>query len=436
MAAALISTAYFIFDNYWVTAIGMGLVVYSFIQYVESLGRKMAIIEMISVIASFQWILGPYIAYQLGNIHYKYRMYVDEQTYMNFVVPSLIAFLIGLHLFKSKYSFHEILANFHSKFTIKRHHVYLIIMGSILVGMFVNYVPSVLRFFVFFVVQLKYIGVLYLLMTRDRYRWPALFLVMTITLMGSLQYGLFHNLILWSAFIFSFLCIEYKLGRFVKYVIIGFGMISIVAIQDVKSDYREIIEQGYTGSKIVLFLELVFTDEYILEEEPIHQKIDRLNHRMNQGWIISAIMVHVPQYRDFAGGETILQAIKDAVLPRFLVEKRKVWAGENFMKYTGLHLSSRTTMGISVVGEAYINYGPLVGTGFMFLWGAIISFIMMVLMNLSISNPSIFLWAPLVFLQVVKAETELVIVLNHAVKAFVFLVVFYWGMTRIFKWKI
>jgi len=40
-----------------------------------------------------------------------------------------------------------------------------------------------------------------------------------------------------------------------------------------------------------------------------------------------------------------------------------------------------------------------------------------VLIRLSWNYPSLILWLPLLFLQVVKAETDFVVVLNHLIKA-------------------
>jgi len=438
ISAIFVGISFLLFEH-WVTAVGIGIVAFTFTQYVESLGKKMAIKEMIAVIASFQWILGPYIAYTLDFYNYKYFMYVGQEEYMDYVVPAMAAFVLGMNILKSKYSFNFVLENFHQSIKLRRRHIYLIIFIGIFAGILSPYIPRSFAFIVFFVIQLKYVGLLYLLMVRDKSRWLMLFIIMGFTLTSSLEEGLFHNFILWSAFIFSFICIELRLSRKMKYLVLVFGMVSIVSIQSVKSDYRDIIRGGYSGSKVVLFFDMIIgsPDSFdSIQDKSFEEKANDLNVRLNQGWIISAVLSYVPRRIEFSGGETIIDAFSAALVPRFLIDKRKASVSDNFRKYTGLQLSEQTSMGISVLGEAYVNFGNYFGAVFMFAWGLVIGFILKYLMDYSIKYPSLFLWAPLVFLQVVKAETELVIVLNHAVKSVLFLTVFYILARRVLRWKI
>ncbi len=421
--------------EYPVTAIGLGVVAFTFIQYVESLGNKIAIKEMIVLIASLQWILGPYIDYKLGSIHYKYFMYVSEERYMGFIVPAMISFIAGMYLFRSRYSFIYILNNFRHSLHVSKNHVYYLIIISLLSGIVSPYVPFSLSFILYFFIQLKYIGALYLLMVRDRNRWLILFFIMSLTLAGALEAGFFHNFILWSAFIFSYLCIEYKLKRMTKYLALIFGMVAIISIQSIKADYRKEVG-GYSGIKIGLFSRMIAGLPTSDQKITLNKRVSNLNVRLNQGWIISAVLSEVPRRVEFAKGKTIIDALVAALVPRFLFDKKIVHVRDNFIKYTGTYIGKHTSMGISIPGEAYVNFGNVFGALFMIAWGAFISLIIKFIMDNSVRNPSLFLWTPLIFLQVVKAETELIVVFNHAVKSLVFIFIFYWGAKRILRWKI
>ncbi len=88
---ALVSNVYF------VTALGLGLFVYTLADFLEKIGEGLPILEAMLFIACLQWIVGPYIDYVTEYRHYKYHMYVPEEAYMDLVVPSL--FLLALPVY-------------------------------------------------------------------------------------------------------------------------------------------------------------------------------------------------------------------------------------------------------------------------------------------------------------------------------------------------
>ncbi|NJO68910.1 MAG: hypothetical protein HC830_06140 [Bacteroidetes bacterium] len=45
-----------------------------------------------------QWLLGPVLAYMGLSNHYKYHMYVPEETYFPFVISGVLAFWLGTSL--------------------------------------------------------------------------------------------------------------------------------------------------------------------------------------------------------------------------------------------------------------------------------------------------------------------------------------------------
>ena len=146
--------------------------------------------------------------------------------------------------------------------------------------------------------------------------------------------------------------------------------------------------------------------------------ISQLNVRLNQGWHISSVMSNVPSFEPFANGKTIINGIYSSFLPRFLIPDKKIAGGrENFLKYTGEQLGESTSMGISLIGEGYANFGELGGAVFMFIWGVFLLLYWRKLFKLNSNHPIIVFFIPLLFLQVVKAETEFLVVFNHIVKA-------------------
>ena len=165
--------------------------------------------------------------------------------------------------------------------------------------------------------------------------------------------------------------------------------------------------------------------------------IERMVVRMNQGWIISRIMEHVPAKVPFAKGETIVTAIKASLLPRFLFPDKPEAGGKaNYEKYTGYYLQIGTSMGISLLGEAYVNYGVKGAWLFMFVFGVISSFVIRQIFLLAAKYPTIWLWFPLIFFHFIKAETELLVQLNFLVKSILMVYLFVWANKHFLRLKL
>ena len=93
-------------------------------------------------------------------------------------------------------------------------------------------------------------------------------------------------------------------------------------------------------------------------------------------------------------------------------------------------------MGISIIGEAYGNYGYFGGIIFMAIWGWFIVQVWFLLVKKSTNQILLLAFFPLIFLQVVKAETEFVVVLNHLVKASLVVFLFFWVSKEFFNWNL
>ena len=131
------------------------------------------------------------------------------------------------------------------------------------------------------------------------------------------------------------------------------------------------------------------------------------------------ILDYTPRVEPFAEGETVKQAILSSIFPRFIYADKATSGGhETFSRFTGHGIGINTSMGLSVVGEAYANYGSTGGAIFMFLLGLFYNFYLMILFRfIDGRHPILFFFIPMMFLLVVKAETDLTSTLNYLVKA-------------------
>jgi hypothetical protein len=370
------------------------------------------------LLAALQWIVGPYIDYHNGTDHYKYKMYVPEAEYMAFAVPVVLAFKTGIAFFRTEVYLEQLkesiiqLLNNHPRLPY-------FLVGLGLVAPFMGqFFPAGLGFVFFLLSQVKYIGALYFILSGHVNRWPIFIGLMVLSALGSMASGMFHDLLLWSILTLSFIFHEFKSGFWPKLTILVIGGLFVLTIQSVKHQYR-VLSPAIPGSiaKTGLFVKLA-TEEWSQGKIINPADDNEINVRLNQGWIISKVMDHMPAREPFANGETITDAFEAAFLPRFIAPDKKMAGGqENFKKYTGLPLGEGTSMGISLAGEGWANYGYTGGILFLFAWGLFVGWFWKKLGQWSNFFPTLLVWSPILFLQTVKAETELVVVLNHLIKS-------------------
>ncbi len=89
-------------------------------------------------------------------------------------------------------------------------------------------------------------------------------------------------------------------------------------------------------------------------------------------------------------------------------------------------------MGISPLGEAYANYGSAGGIWFMTVFGALFAVVYLAVLNFTARHPSFIFWVPLMFYQAIKAETELLVVINQLSKGAIVAFGCYFLTTQVF----
>jgi hypothetical protein len=326
-------------------------------------------------------------------------------------------------------------------FLMKNPRAPLILVGIGFISPFIQgFAPAAIGFVFYLTSNLKYIGAaLWLFKPQSKNKWLAMGGILMITLLSSIQAGMFHDLLLWLALLFSFVVLQTNMSLWRRLVFILGGIFLVFIIQSVKGEFRERLAEGLMTNQTPtgVFQELIadrlenlsnlFNDE---------EYMAMTNVRLNQGWIISAIIDNVPNMEPYADGETIIEAFSASLLPRFLDPDKKIAGGrENFERFTGLPLGAGTSMGTSVIGEAYANFGPMGTWIFMFFWGLFLSLFFNRLVKYAQKQPLMYVFLPLIFLQVVKAETELYVVLNHFLKSLILVFGLLWVFKKYFGWK-
>lgn len=426
LLAGITASVLYLSGEYYLTALGIGLLIFSLLDFTNKIGKTIPILETMLVIACLQWILGPYLDYNDTYQHYKYYMYVNEEEYMDLVVPSLYFFAVPVYYFSNKINYVIFLNRLQYIGLTDKLAVYLIII-SFVADVTGRFVPSFLGFIFYLLSAVKFIGVIFLFYANSKIKWLTLIIMFSVQLLVSVAAGMFHSLLLWIVLMFIFIALNYKLSYIQKLLILLVGFWFSFILQTVKIEYRKITwQEGFAGNKLQIFID-AFVNKSKTFFVPNTQGVQYLDeeseataasYRLNQGWIISRIMFNIPDNTAFQNGATIRDAILTSLYLSAFAENKVVGGGkETYLKLSGFELTSSTSMGVGIIGEAYGNFGVVGSYWFMLIWGFILGLYLFLLFKKSNDYYTLPLWIPVLFLQVVKAETDFYTVFNHLFKS-------------------
>jgi hypothetical protein len=363
-------------------------------------------------------------------------MYVPEDIYMPLAVPGVLALSIGVLLLQTrKWRSKRVAIVERAGEVVRSFRIlpfYLVGVG-IICSLLRTRAPGALGFVFYVMSNVLYIGVLYGIHAYPKHMWHWAIGGLLVAAAASLQRAMFHDMLLWTAMIGIYLGVKLRPSMKTKLATLAAFAGVMLFIQATKMQYREYVwGTGYSGSRIMLLFRIASGDTGSDDDIPIGTGlIDSTVIRINQGWIISRIMQMVPAYVPRADGETVRDAVFATLVPRFLYpNKPKAGGRENYERFTGYPLE-RASMGISLLGEGYANFGVLGAPLFLLAVGLIYSVAFRFVFWIGEKEPTLILWLPLLFLHVVKAESELVVVLNYLVKAGVLIAAFLIGSRMI-----
>jgi len=424
---------------YFMSAIGLSLSLGVAIKFIQDLGERIEVRDLIAFMALTQWIIGPVLAYNVLPYDELYYMAVDEVTYMNYVVPACAAMLLGLYFpFTDERIINDEDINKIREFVRDKKYLGFLIAGG---GLFASwagaFLPNALSFLFFLLSGMQFVGVYIILLTDSKLKWPVFAFVMGLVVLQSVRMGMFGELVLWMLFSLMIIAFVYKIKLWLKLLVIAIGLLVVLVIQSTKEEYRMATWYAVSDkSNVEIYQDVIMqrlTNPAMLFEESVLQN---MGARLNQGWIIARILDHMPENQEHVKGETIEVGIYAALLPRIIAPDKAMAGGRaNFERFTGTELPETTSMDISLVGEGYANYGKTGGVIFLLIMGVFYNLMIIATITLAKKYPTVILWLPILFFQVIKAETDFATVLNHLSKAAIVAFGVFWGMIKVLKIK-
>jgi len=150
-----------------------------------------------------------------------------------------------------------------------------------------------------------------------------------------------------------------------RLVLVGFCLcVGILAptIQDTKSDYRHNLEvEGKTSGRtlkdvfVVNFKEIFIKGDFTTYREGI----TALAYRLCTFDIWQRVKQHMDIHQDFAGGQTVKDALITSFTPRIFWSSKPITGGSSDLaiQYADMMLFEGTSVGVGLISEFYINGG-------------------------------------------------------------------------------
>jgi hypothetical protein len=425
-------------DCSWFIYFSLLLCCYQFYLLFVSINDYMPIRFLFGSLMCLQLLLGPSFAY-LGLDQYQeglFKMQIPEDQYFSYVLPGVLLFIIGLNV-KAMDLPGEKPDVDRIRLFVRRDPTlpyYLIAIGFAS-SFLLKYLGSEFTFLFVLIGGLKFIGLYLLVLGGWGIKPFTVAVVYGSIIVSSLLTGMFHDLIIWLIFLSVIYAMKYKPPVLIKLMILVLLAGFVVVIQQLKGDYREATwRRGEEASVQTVARTVEISRQTRQPFSP--ESFAKSNIRINQGYIITNIMKTVPQTVPHEYGQELFAILEAAFLPRILAPN-KLNAGDRdiFMKYTGIQVSSGTSLALSSIGDAYINFSVIGGWVFMFFYGLMYNYFLKAYSRRYDLFPVLVLFLPLIFYYPIRPDCELQTILGHLVKSsfVVFIIISAWRTRFLFK---
>ncbi|MGB0739040.1 MAG: hypothetical protein ACPGXX_03135 [Planctomycetaceae bacterium] len=379
-------------------------------EFQREMDRGVPFVHLASLVAVLQWLVGPWLAYRTEAPLERYRMYVPADEYFSYAIPGVVAYVTGLLVAGLTVSPRKLISTVGVR-KFPSIGIWLAVVGGIAELIRDENNAGALGFALALCSNLRYVGALYFFYSGRSDSTVLGLLCFVPLILVSASKGYFHDLLLWSSISFVYWFGQRKRSVGSKFFIIGSGFLFVFFLQSVKQEIRG------RDSNVVSMTTLIVERFMPWGSGWRMSNFEAAVVRLNQGWIVSAVMENMPANTDFVGGETFLDAFRSALLPRILDPTKKGADGRiNFRSFTGLEIADSTSMAVSPLGEAYANFGAFFGVLCLLINGVFLGFCVRLSVRLCVNHPTFVFWLPLIFYQALKAETESIVVLNQITK--------------------
>jgi hypothetical protein len=421
-------------------SLSCALMVYCFLTFIDSLGKKVIIMDYAVLMMVCTCLVMPVVFYHyypktfaLARLWNKY-MPISSDDYFEFAFPAVLAMVIGIRISIKKLRINSnpvVYMNNVREYLKTRPNLGLSLIAVGVLSGFLDFLaPSSLAQVLNFTEHLTYVGVFYVIYSPSKHKRLIVPGVIVLMFGQSLITGMFGDMVNMAACSLPLILLGNKKITFgSKLLFTTLGIFIVLLIQSVKSEYRTRTWRNNSGADPAFFAQLVGEKLSDVEETLDPDNLFFISVRLNQGWLVALTMKRVPQRFPFAYGETIINSVEGAVIPRFLwPDKPKSGGVENLRRFWGYNLVGYS-MNIGPLGEAYANFDVLGGVIYMLFYGLFFNFMLSSILKFAEKRPTIVLWLPFLFYYAISVETDSLTTMGSLIKG----VFFTWLVFQIYR---
>ena len=346
-------------------------------------------------------------AWQENDWYQGYHMPISAAEYWWLVAPGMLLLLGALHWPL------PVSRPFASQKPRQNAVMLLLVATGALLIQLLTILPETARQAVYLCSLLWIPALLFAQLGWPRQRWWLFTAAVCLLFAQALYSTLFGEAILWTGILLAFTLQKEDLRPVARLGIAGAAAILILFILSFKYEYRQEIWHGEKGDQRISWFTQLAWQRLTHPSQFIDGAIlAHYTDRLNQGYHTALVMAHTPVQEPFAGGESLLQGIKGALLPRFLApDKHRAGGQANLERFAGI-VNQPWSSNIGPFGEAYANFGvrgawPLLAVYGLFITGAYF----LLKKHLPVA------WHAYVLIGALSIETDMGMVLNALVKA-------------------
>ncbi|GAB3807964.1 hypothetical protein GCM10028819_45910 [Spirosoma humi] len=424
---------YFV-DSSILEASAVALSIYVFLVFIAGIGKTIALLTCISFIASLEVLLVPAVTYWV----FPASMPIESGVYFSYALPAFLAFYAGANWFR-----HRRLERPHVAY-IQAATAYLqtkpetcIILLSVgLLGFTIkSALPTVPAMIGTIPSHCLCISAFYAYYSRSAYRFVVIGIAGGVLLVNTVRTGMFGDLFFWLLLAAIFLAggIPERITTSLKTTVVVSAFAFLLLIQSIKGEYRY-NTWGYNRTERTANTALMA--ELLADRLTHPEKLLNADHaflsfvRFNQGIMIGSAMAKVPLHEDFASGDVLLSLIYP-IVPRLLWSNKPQTGGyENIRRFTSLRQFENTSINLSPLGEGYVNFG-YGGVLFALFYGLLLGGVFYVVLHLADQMPSLVLWLPMLYIDCLTMETDLLSTWGSLLSNAIFIALLFWTLKRI-----
>jgi len=391
------------------SAFAVGVTIYTILDLAAYKENELPVIQYMSFVFTINFLFVPFILYRFGINDYIpgiYQLRIDQASLFSYLIPCMLALIVGLNLFKAKQYQIVNIASIKNVIDLNPGLPRNLMIIGVLAYFAHNFVPSSLEYIFFLLANFRFVSLFLLLLSLKRVPAGYYLLSYGLLIVQMVTTSMFNDFLNLLFFLLFILNIRYKPSWPIKIGAVIAILVLVNTIQSIKFLLREQITGAISNDFLALSNSLDQA-EAINADLSFDEKLASNLVRLNEAWVTSSsINFYENNGYELQNGNHLLVLLESALLPRFLAPD-KVSSGDSklFNTYSGHHVDKGTSIALGAPTDGFIDWGYF-GWIFMFFYGLIFNLCLRFIYNRAKVFPLLIGFIPIIFYYAVRPDCE------------------------------